>query len=76
MNKSRRERLKLARTMPESAEAQVERALDDEIDSLDNLPMNLQDSDKAAKMESAIDNLEEAINNIENAIENINEASV
>ena len=52
----------------------VSKVKDDEENSLDNTPENLQDSERCAKMEDVIDLLEEAGNCIDSAIENINEA--
>lgn len=42
-------------------------ARDDEQDCLDNLPENLQNSERSEMMEGAIENLEEAIERIEEA---------
>lgn len=74
MNKQRRLNLKEASSYLEKALQIVSRAKDEEQDSLDNLPENLQDSDRCTIMENAIDALEDAINNIEQASESINNA--
>lgn len=53
----------------------VSRVLDEEQDCLDNMPENLQSSEKYERMEAAIDKLEETIEQIDIAKENIDEAS-
>lgn len=53
----------------------VSTALDDERDCLDNMPENLQDSDRCEKMELAVEKLEEAIEQIDNAMECVEEAA-
>lgn len=52
----------------------VSAAKDEEQDSLDNCPENLQDSEKCVIMENAIDALEEAVENIEQASDRISSA--
>ena len=75
MNKQRRIRLKQdARSYLERALIIVSSVKDEEQDSLDNYPENLQGSDRYAVSETAIDELEDAVDHIEQAIENINNA--
>lgn len=74
MNKNRRLKLTLARSYLEKAVSIVEAAKDEEQDCIDNLPENLQNSERCTIMEDAVDELEEAIDNIESAIENIDKA--
>lgn len=76
MNKNRRDLLKLAVQMLEKASDYVSQALEGEQDCLDNMPENLQYSEKYEKMEAAIDNLEEAVESIDSAKESIEEASL
>lgn len=53
----------------------VNEALDGEQDCLDNMPENLQYSDKCEKIEAAIENLESAIERIDEAMECLLDAS-
>lgn len=75
MNNKKRESLKDAKMYLERASNIVSRVLDDEQDCLDNMPENLQASERYERMEAAIDKLEEAIEQIDGAKENIDEAS-
>lgn len=75
MNSKRRDTLKLAIGYLEKASGCVSKALDEEQDCLDNLPENLQDSERYQKMEVAIDKLEDAAEQIDSAKESIEEAS-
>ena len=75
MNNKRRELLKDAVSLLERASGMVSKALDEEQDCYDNMPENLQDSERCQKMEDAIDKLEEAIEEIDVAKECIEEAS-
>ena len=75
MNKKKRETLKDAGVLLDKAISIVSRVLDEEQDCLDNMPENLQASEKYERMEVAIDKLEEAIDQIDSAKENIEEAS-
>lgn len=75
MNKQKRDRLKVARSFLSKASDIVSSVLDDEQDCLDNMPENLQYSDKYEKMEAAISQLEDGLNNIEAADECLVEAA-
>ncbi len=75
MNRKKRETLKDAMVLLDRATTIVSRVLDEEQDCLDNMPENLQASEKYERMEAAIDKLEEAIEQIDSAKENIEEAS-
>ena len=75
MNKNRRDLLKRAVSALETAEGYVNTALDQEQDCFDNLPENLEGSERYEKMEAAIEKLEEAIENIDGAKTCIEEAS-
>ena len=48
--------------------------IDDEKDSMDNMPENLQSSDRYTAMENAVDALEDAVQSIQDATTNIDEA--
>ncbi|MBR5014294.1 MAG: hypothetical protein IKY16_06780 [Bacteroidales bacterium] len=75
MNNKRRDLLKQAELFLEKAKALVERAAEEEQDCIDNLPENLQDSERCEKMESAVYCLENATGDIDEAIENITKAA-
>ena len=53
---------------------ELEQIRSDEEDYHDNIPENLQDSDRAMNSEEAIDNLDEALENIESAIGSLESA--
>lgn len=74
MNKTRRNALRQVASLLNSASLMVSKVKGDEEGSLDNMPENLQDSERCAKMEDIIDLLEEAGDCIDSAIESINEA--
>lgn len=71
MNKQRRARLSEAHSLLGRAVSIVERAKDEEQDSFDNLPENLQSSERGELMEEAIDELQTAIDSISDAMEHI-----
>ena len=75
MNNQKREKLKLARDYLSKASDIVSSVLDDEQDCLDNMPDNLQYSDRYERMEAAISKLEDGLNNIEAAEECLEEAA-
>lgn len=70
MNNKRRDLLKLAVQLLERASGYVSQALDAEQDCLDNMPENLQSSERYEK-----DSLEAAIESIDSAKESIEDAS-
>ena len=74
MNKKRRELLKSVRPFLIQAARIIEQAVNQENDCLDNMPENLQDTDRYDKMEKAVENLEAALEHIENAQECVSEA--
>lgn len=74
MNKQRRTKLKEANGLLSQAIRIISSVKDEEQDSIDNLPENLQAGERYTIMENAIDQLEEAIDNIEQASENLNNA--
>lgn len=76
MNKKRREQLQNAISYLNRAATIVDNALDQEQDCLDNMPENLQMSDRCEAMENAIVYLEDAASYIEDAKNKIGEASV
>ena len=74
MNKKRRILLASAKSMLESAASLIERISEEESDSMDNMPENLQESERYGKMEQAVLNLDEAVEHIEDAIDKIGDA--
>lgn len=75
MNNQKREKLKLARGYLSKAANIVSDVIDDEQDCLDNMPDNLQYSDRYERMEAAISKLEDGLNSIEAAEECLEEAA-
>ena len=75
MNNQKREKLKLARGFLSKASDIVSSVLDDEQDCLDNMPDNLQYSDRYERMEAAISKLEDGLNSLEPAEECLEEAA-
>ena len=67
MNKKRRASLSEAIQLLTKASALVDRASDGEQDALDNLPENLQYSEKAETMEGAVELLNDAVEKIDGA---------
>ena len=76
MNNKRRELLKSAIILLDRASSIVNNALDQEQDCLDNMPENLQMSERYENMEAAVDCLEEAASHLDDARSRIAEASV
>ena len=74
MNRSRRDKLRQALNLLKCAEASIENICDEEKDSLDNVPENLQSGDRFSMMEDVIDYLEDAIQNIQDAANSIDDA--
>ena len=54
----------------EDLQSSIENIKDEEQDYLDNIPENLQESDRYHKSEEAIENLESACDTIEDTVEN------
>lgn len=74
MNNVRRKKLKDAVTLLSRASEIVSDARSQEEDCLDNMPENLQMSDRYEDMEKAVDCLEDAETSIDDAISKIEEA--
>ena len=74
MNNQRREKLRKAEQALNAASEYIEDVLDEEQDSLDNIPENLQGSNRYEQMEIAVDKLNEAIDQIESVKECLDEA--
>ncbi len=74
MNKQRRKEIDNLISDAIRLETSIEDLLDEEQDYLDNIPENLQSSDKAEIAENAISCLEEALSNIQDLLDNLSEA--
>jgi len=74
MNKNRRKRIADLRERIDIIKNELEEVMEEEQDARDNLPNNLQDSEKAEKMDDTIGSIEYAIGNLEETIENLDEA--
>lgn len=67
MNNQKREKLRLAQDYLSKASDIVSDVFDEEQDCLDNIPENLQYSDRYEQMETVIRKLEDSMDNIESA---------
>lgn len=74
MNKDRRKRLQEAIDLIEAARTIVEECRDEEEEYRDNMPENLQDSDKYYMADEAVDNLTSALESLEDVTSPIEEA--
>jgi hypothetical protein len=68
MNNDRRKEINRAVSLLQEALAILETARDDEQDYYDNMPENLQNSDRGQMAEQAVSNLEESCSSLEEAI--------
>ena len=74
MNKNRRKRIADLRERIDIIKNELDEVIEEEQDARDKLPNNLQDSEKAEKMDDTIGSIEYAIGNLEETIENLDEA--
>lgn len=74
MNKQRRKELNEIISKLESLRDDLECLQNEEQDYHDNMPENLQCSERGERSEEAVSSLEDALYNIDSAIDNINEA--
>lgn len=74
MNKQRRKEIERIIDGLISWQDAIEEVLSEEQDYLDNIPENLQTSEKAEIAENAISCLEEASSNIQDLLDNLSEA--
>lgn len=74
MNDKKRNQLGLAMGYLNAASQIVSDIASEEEDCMDNMPENLQGSDRYSAMEDAVSELEDAESDIESAIEHINSA--
>lgn len=71
MNKQRRKEIQTISNDLIPLMTSIEDLLAEEQDYLDNIPENLQSSEKAKIAENAISNLEEALDNIRECVDNL-----
>jgi hypothetical protein len=75
MNNNRRKAISRVIEQLEIIKNDIEVILDEEQDSFDSMPENLQDSERGQVSQDAIDNLESAVDSIEEVLESLNEAA-
>jgi hypothetical protein len=75
MNKDRRKRIDEAIKKLEDAQTILEECRDEEQDYLDNIPENLQGSERYETAEAAVDALDSACENLEEVISSAEEAT-
>ena len=75
MNDQRRKSLNGAIELLNKASTIIDAARDGEQDALDNMPENLEGTDRYEKMEIAVDNMEDAIEKIDRVVELLTYAS-
>lgn len=75
MNNSRRKELEKAVNLLEEAQSIIEDCRDEEQDYLDNMPENLQYSEKHDVAEEAFNNLDSACDALSDVIDSVNEAT-
>ena len=76
MNNQRRMKLKKIVKALQDVIYAIEVVKDEEEDYMNNIPENLQGSDRYSRAEAVCEYLEDAISDIESAIDNIEEAKV
>ena len=75
MNNKRRQQIKNILLRLETIKYDIDNVFGDENEYYDNIPENLQSSDRAIDSEEAIEMLEEALENIDLVIDNLNNIS-
>ena len=71
MNKKQRNLLERIASQLEDLRSDLETILDEEVEKLDNIPDNLNGSDRYNDMWAVRDNLEEVIADLDNTIDNL-----
>jgi hypothetical protein len=74
MNAVRRDRARSVVERLQDISVSIEAILDDEQDALDNMPENLEGSERYSRMEDAVDFLESAMDLVVSAIDELNNA--
>lgn len=73
MNNARRKRIDEAMKHLSLARELLETVRDEEQEAYDNLPENLQESERGQKMEEAVDSLDTAVSDLENVESSLEE---
>lgn len=73
MNKERRNQIKKIYDELEMLKDRLENVFTQEANAFDNMPYNLQTSDKGLKIEEGIDHLESTMNSIDDALNELAE---
>ena len=73
MNKARKQRIREALAILESAKPVLEEIRDEEENAFDNLPESIQESDRGDEMQEYVYALENACDGIDVAIDSLNE---
>jgi len=68
MNEPRRKRIREAVSYLEKARDMIDNVRDDELDAMDNMPENLQYSDRYSEMEDKVYSLGDAMERIDDAM--------
>ena len=74
MNKARRKELGRAVELLEEAQSIIESCRDEEQEYMDNMPENLQESEKYYAAEEAVNNMDEAYDKIDEVINSVESA--
>ena len=74
MNKARRKELNRAVELLEEAQSIIESCRDEEQEYMDNMPENLQESEKYYAAEEAVNNMDEAYDKIDEVINSVESA--
>ena len=74
MNKARRKELSRAVELLEEAQSIIESCRDEEQEYMDNMPENLQESEKYYAAEEAVNNMNEAYDKIDEVINSVESA--
>ena len=76
MNNTRRKDLSKVIESLECIKGRIEELLEEEQEYFDNMPENLQESERAESSQAAIDNMESAVESMEECLEYLEEAGV
>ena len=75
MNQARRKKIEAVKMQLEALSDDIDNILSDEQDYYDNIPENLQGSERASIAEDAISALENAVDSLSEAISSLEEAA-
>lgn len=75
MNKTRRKAIEALLDRLEELQSDLEAIYDEEYEYLDNIPENLQGSERYETAEAAVENLDNALSNIQEALNYMTEAT-